>query len=234
MKFGTPSLKRVPLGTRQASRSWPDKQKNNMGKISSTGEVTGAGGDWVEVEVGMHDAICCDWYIIPEYNAKGYGVQERVAINFMVSGRTPDDQPMTIRKTYNNTTAPKGNLVKALNSWKDGPIDMSKFKFDKLLGVKATIMVDDFTDEANGNKVVYVSKIKPPKESNELKIDPTIKRMVMVKVDGEPNEGCEHKWELVPRDEAPAAAPAPLPTPESIATRQPAPAPVKKDDDVPF
>ena len=212
-----------------------------MGKISSTGEVTGSSGDWVEVEVGMHDAICVDWYIIPEYNAGAYGVQERVAINFMVGGKTPDDQPLTIRKTYNNTTGPKGNLVKALKSWKDGPIEMDTFSFDKLLGVKATIMVDDFTDETTGNKVIYLSKIKPPKKSNDLGVDPSIKRMVMVKVDGEPNEGCDHKWELTPRDEAPAAipapaaAPAPKPTPKSIAN-PPAPAPAAKEevDDVPF
>jgi len=213
-----------------------------MGKISSTGEVTGSNDGWVDVEVGMHDAICVDWYLIPEYTAGAYGIQERIAINFMVGGRAPDDQPMTIRKTYNNTTGPKGNMVKALKSWKDGPVDMGTFGFDKLLGVKATIMVDDFTDEVTGNKVIYLSKIKPPKKSNELVVDPSIKRMVMIKVEGEPNEGCEHKWELVPRDEAPAAIPAPAaapapakPTPETIAN-PPAPAPAAKEevDDVPF
>ena len=188
---------------------------------------------WVQVEIGMHDALCVDWYIIPEYDAKDYGIQERVAIDFMVGARTPDDEPMTIRKTYNNTTFPTGSLMKALKSWKGGtPVDLDTFGFDKLLGVKATIMVDDFGAES-GSKISYVATIKPPQASNKLVKDAALFRKVMAKVDGE--------WKLVPRDEAPAAIPAPAaaptpkPTPETIA-KPPAPAPAAKeeDDDVPF
>jgi len=205
-----------------------------MGKISSTGEVIASSNeDWVQVEVGMHDALCVDWYIIPEYDAKDYGIQERVAIDFMVGARTADDQPMTIRKTFNNTTFPTGSLMKALKSWKGGtPVDLDAFGFDKLIGVKATIMVDDFSTDSGGKRS-YVNAIKPPQESNKLVKDAALIRKVVVKVDG--------VWKLVPRDEAPAAipapaaAPAPKSTPESIAN-PPAPAPAAKEegDDVPF
>ena len=202
---------------------------------------------WAQVEIGMHDAICVDWYIIPEYDAKDYGIQERVAIDFMVGARTPDDEPMTIRKTYNNTTWPTGSLMKALKSWKGGnPVDLETFAFDKLLGVKASIMVDDFSAESGG-KISFIQTIKPPQKTNKLVKDNSLFRKVMAKVDG--------VWKLIPRDEAPAAIPAPaaqatvstytaaqnriaaqpLPTPESIAN-PPAPAPAQKEvvDDVPF
>jgi len=216
-----------------------------MGKISSTGEVIVSNdGDWVDVPIGMHDAICCDWYIIPEYNTVDYGIQERIAIDFMVGAKTPDGDPMTIRKTLNNTISPKGNLMKQLRSWKDDkPVDIASCKFDKLLGVKATLMVDDFSGR-DGEKIAYIAGIKPAQKTNQLVIDSTLQRKMMVKVDGVPDSGAKYKWELVPRDDAPAAIPAPAAapapaklTPETIANPPaPAPAPAAKEavDDVPF
>jgi hypothetical protein len=220
----------VPLGTRQVSTKLTDEEKTNMGKISSTGEAsaTAEAGSWEQVEVGMHDAICIDWYHIPEYNAGDFGVQERIAIDFMVGQKTADGEPMTIRKTYNNTTSSSGNLYKALKSWRDEkPVDFSDFHFDKLIGVKATIMIDDFTPENGGGKRSYISKIKPPKKSNDLIIDASLKRKLMTKIDGE--------WQLVPAEEV--STPTPAPAPKKTQPPAPAPAPQvveEEDDDVPF
>jgi hypothetical protein len=211
-----------------------------MGKIGSTGEVIGSTsvGDWQSVEVGLHHAICVDWYIIPEYQKKdamgNLETQERIALEFQVAAKKDDGTSLTIRKTFNNTTAPTSAFTKFLKSWKGGKApDYDTFNPNKLLGVKGHITVKAFENE-NGTTMSYVHDIMPPQPGNELTVDPDIKRKKLIKT-------VEGKWEYdtydaTPIDTAsePAPAPAPEPAPANPPAPAPAPAPAEEDNDVPF
>ena len=113
---------------------------------------------------GMWPAVCCDVIDLGMKDTQ-YGIKHKLAISFQTDQLRDDSKPYVVRRTYNVTMHPKGELCKDLVRWRGRPFTPEErcgFDLEKLIGVNCQVLVShniqDHGTWANVDSVLPAAK----------------------------------------------------------------------------
>ncbi len=126
------------------------------------------------VSPGFHSAACVD-LIDLGLALDAYGRErERVRLVFQVSERLPSGQRMTVSKTFTRSMHERSALRRDLEDWRGRKFTETEaraFDLEKVVGIAATLVIENRTTKTKGFLVASISEIRPAEKGQELHPD---------------------------------------------------------------